>query len=130
LSYPNFWPKISLSHALWPRIFFDFSKKISTESYFKITHFGSFSDPLFILFLVFLFVLLLILFLVFIYFIFTFYFIFILISHFDRSKNSKRKSVQRGPKKFLSRHHLWPSFKCQLSHYSFKIHHSIPIKIH
>jgi len=33
--------------------YYVFSRKISADNYFKITPFGSFSDPLFILFLVF-----------------------------------------------------------------------------
>jgi len=80
LSYPNFRPKVVLSHVLWPGIFSVFSVKISAERYFKIPHFCSDFVPSshFFYFIISLLVLFYLLFSIF-YFYFLFYFYFILL---------------------------------------------------
>jgi len=82
LSYPNFWPKISHSYILWPRIISDFSLKYSAERYFKIPHFCSDVGPsshlfISILMLSFIFHLLILFYFVFILFLIRFILFFI-----------------------------------------------------
>ena len=73
LSYPNFWPKISVHFVFWPGIFLSFQEKFRQRGILKCLIFCSFLSPLF------LFILLLVFFL-FIYFLFlSFYFYFIFI---------------------------------------------------
>jgi hypothetical protein len=102
MSYPNFWPKVPHSCAVWPWLVFDFLVKNSAERYFKIPHFvpiqAFFSLYLFIISLfifIFYFHLLFFLFLslsfifiiIIIIFIFRSYFLFIFIV-----KNIKKKN--------------------------------------
>ena len=153
LSYPNFWPNILHSYAVWPWLIFDFSVKISAEGYFKIPHFGSDSGLLLTFFylLVFLFFLTIVfififhfysififIFILYFYFHFTILFLFFslitslgfFINFFNESKNCQKYSVKVQKISSLVCHQ-----SCQItlltfsSKKSFKLH-SIPIKNH